>query len=110
MSKSVQYLPAESVSFASQVRRGIYKNSNIAKIAGKFGRSFWQNWQIFHAFYPLRFRSITPFIATIEASDMKTASKFCHFYKKERLNFPAASHSPVDSLIQINLMTGKFSA
>ncbi|MGZ4995392.1 MAG: hypothetical protein ACXV79_14660 [Methylobacter sp.] len=40
LSKSVRYLPAKSVGFASQIRRGNYKNSNIAKIAGKFGRSF----------------------------------------------------------------------
>ncbi|MGZ4981059.1 MAG: hypothetical protein ACXV8U_19855, partial [Methylobacter sp.] len=40
VTKSVQYLPVKSASFASQVRRGNYKNSNIAKIAGKFGRSF----------------------------------------------------------------------
>ncbi|MGZ3805256.1 MAG: hypothetical protein ACXVB4_13665 [Pseudobdellovibrionaceae bacterium] len=40
VSKSVQYLPLKSVSFASQVRHRNYKNSNIAKIAGKFGRFF----------------------------------------------------------------------
>jgi len=48
----VQYLPVKSVSFASQIRRGNYKNSNIAKIAGKFGRSFLAKLANFPRFLP----------------------------------------------------------
>ncbi|HEY8157607.1 MAG TPA: hypothetical protein VIF10_02785 [Methylobacter sp.] len=36
----------------------------------------------------------------------KTASKFCHFNNKERLNFPAANHYYVDIIAHVNFMTG----
>jgi hypothetical protein len=40
----------------------------------------------------------------------KTASKFATFTTKERVNFPAANHSHVDSITHVDFMTGKLSA
>jgi hypothetical protein len=65
VSKSVQYLPLKSVSFASQVRHRNYKNSNIAKIAGKFGRSFLAKLANFTRFSPLLALSISKTLKTL---------------------------------------------
>jgi hypothetical protein len=40
----------------------------------------------------------------------KRRLNFASLITKQRLNFPAANHSHVDSLTQVNLMTGNLSA
>jgi hypothetical protein len=51
-----------------------------------------------------------PMGLTTETKPGKRRLTFASFTTEECLNFPAASHSHVDSITHINFMTGKLSA
>jgi hypothetical protein len=84
----VQYLPVKSVSFASQVRRGNYKNSNIAKTAGKFGRSFLAKLANFPRFLPATQKKLDRYLVTVADIEAITGERLpvADYVKHDKLS------------------------